>query len=454
MDDMKVISLKCVSCGATLQIPSELPQNSTIYCLFCKGYNQLRRSGGAIFLEKKIAETEPDVKNVEKNQARLALPLLVEERQQLKKKLNKPPVSILFYPKAYLISWLIFLGGLIYTVILIVNFDFKRRSEPPEFLTFFIKLTQMFWPSYRLANDISVVIPILEIFLILCVLPAIILKLLGLNRQTPLEKWKTQVQSEIHEIDNKIQEYTALLNDDRRAGRSETRPRQPMLHYYEDPMTSGKKFEKANAQDESTWIELLREREELRLKEQSFKAIGWIWFIISIPIGVFIRSFKIWLAIYFGGALLIIGVFYGGFKIINREGELDKIIKHKKPITDYIPESKKTERGIIMPMKTKSGSIGGAILIMFLLSVLLFWLPIIGPLIAGIVGGKKAGSVGQAILAVCIPAIIFGALIATLATTISGIPLIGAIAGAGSFVLALAHVGPMFIGAIIGGLLA
>jgi len=105
-------------------------------------------------------------------------------------------------------------------------------------------------------------------------------------------------------------------------------------------------------------------------------------------------------------------------------------------------------------MAEKKGSIGSAILWMFFISLLLFWLPILGPFIAGLVGGKKAGGVGSAIIAVFLPAIIFGFLLFTLATTISGIPLIGAIAGAGGVILVLSHVGPLLVGAIIGGLIA
>jgi len=103
-------------------------------------------------------------------------------------------------------------------------------------------------------------------------------------------------------------------------------------------------------------------------------------------------------------------------------------------------------------MARKKGSISSAIIWMILISILLFWLPILGPFIAGLVGGKKAGGVGSAIAAVILPAVIFGALLFFLTTTISGLPLIGAIAGAGGAFLALAHVGPLLVGAIVGGL--
>jgi len=102
----------------------------------------------------------------------------------------------------------------------------------------------------------------------------------------------------------------------------------------------------------------------------------------------------------------------------------------------------------------KKGSIGSAIMWMLFISLLLFWLPIFGPFIAGLVGGKKAGGVGAAISAVFLPAIILGVLLFALSSTISGLPLIGAIAGAGGFVMALAGVGPLLVGAIIGGLFA
>jgi hypothetical protein len=63
----------------------------------------------------------------------------------------------------------------------------------------------------------------------------------------------------------------------------------------------------------------------------------------------------------------------------------------------------------------KKGSIGSAIVWIFIISVLLFWLPVIGPLIAGIVGGKKAGGVGSAIIAVFLPGIFFAIILFLLA---------------------------------------
>lgn len=105
-------------------------------------------------------------------------------------------------------------------------------------------------------------------------------------------------------------------------------------------------------------------------------------------------------------------------------------------------------------MEEKKGSIASAVFWMLFISLILFWLPVVGPFVAGIVGGKKAGGIGAAIIAVVLPAIIFGFLLFALATTISGIPLIGAIAGGGGVILVLAHVGPLLVGAIIGGLLA
>jgi hypothetical protein len=91
---------------------------------------------------------------------------------------------------------------------------------------------------------------------------------------------------------------------------------------------------------------------------------------------------------------------------------------------------------------------------MFLISILLFWLPVIGPLIAGIVGGRKAGGAGPAIVAVFLPIVATGIAWFFFGSLLTGLPLIGAIAGLGAFVVLISHVGPLLLGAIIGGLFA
>jgi len=91
---------------------------------------------------------------------------------------------------------------------------------------------------------------------------------------------------------------------------------------------------------------------------------------------------------------------------------------------------------------------------MLLISILLFWLPGIGGLIAGLVGGKAAGGVGPAILAALLPAVVLGVLLFFFGTALTGFIAIGFLASAGVMVIALAHIGFLLLGAIIGGLLA
>ena len=56
-------------------------------------------------------------------------------------------------------------------------------------------------------------------------------------------------------------------------------------------------------------------------------------------------------------------------------------------------------------MTDRQGSVGRGLFWMILLSILLFWLPVAGPFLAGLVGGKKAGSLGNALLSAILPAI-------------------------------------------------
>ena len=107
-----------------------------------------------------------------------------------------------------------------------------------------------------------------------------------------------------------------------------------------------------------------------------------------------------------------------------------------------------------MTIREGGGAVVGAVW-MFLISVLLFWLPFFGPLIAGFVGGKKAGGIGSALGAVFLPALILAVLFFVFGTALTFMPLVGAVIGAGGFIAAAGLVsGPMLLGAIIGGALA
>ena len=105
-------------------------------------------------------------------------------------------------------------------------------------------------------------------------------------------------------------------------------------------------------------------------------------------------------------------------------------------------------------MSESEGSITSGMLWMLFISILLFWLPVIGPLVAGIVGGKKAGGIGAAIMAVFLPAIIVGVGAFVLASIASGLPVFGMVAALGGVTLALINVSPLLVGAIIGGILS
>lgn len=101
-----------------------------------------------------------------------------------------------------------------------------------------------------------------------------------------------------------------------------------------------------------------------------------------------------------------------------------------------------------------TGSVFWASTWMLVLSILLFWLPGLGSLIAGIVGGKIAGSVGRAFFASILPSLIFGVLLGVFAHALTAIPWLVALISVGGFVIAAGGAGALIIGALIGGLLA
>ncbi|HSW00649.1 MAG TPA: hypothetical protein VLI39_10785 [Sedimentisphaerales bacterium] len=110
-------------------------------------------------------------------------------------------------------------------------------------------------------------------------------------------------------------------------------------------------------------------------------------------------------------------------------------------------------RGEYMRVGDRGSVVAGAVW-MLMISLLLFWLPLIGPLLAGIVGGKRAGGVGEAIAAAFLPALGMAVFVAVIGAGF-GLPLIGLVTGAATFIaVAGAVIGPLLVGAVIGGLLA
>lgn len=111
-----------------------------------------------------------------------------------------------------------------------------------------------------------------------------------------------------------------------------------------------------------------------------------------------------------------------------------------------------TEEGVIV--KENQGSIIAGMFWMLIISLLLFWLPAFGSLIAGIVGGKQAGGIMAGITAALLPGILVGVALFFASTMLTTLPMIGAVFGLGTILLYTIYVAPIVIGAIIGGLLA
>ncbi len=98
-------------------------------------------------------------------------------------------------------------------------------------------------------------------------------------------------------------------------------------------------------------------------------------------------------------------------------------------------------------MASKStGSVGAALFWMLLLSILLIWLPGVGPFVAGFVGGRKAGNFKNAFIAFLVPAVLV-----TLAIfLLPGFPVFSFILALAAFPMSLIYNAALFLGAIIG----
>jgi len=113
--------------------------------------------------------------------------------------------------------------------------------------------------------------------------------------------------------------------------------------------------------------------------------------------------------------------------------------------TDSIPS--------VSQESASSGSVIAAIFSFIFFTFLCGWIPLVGTFFAGFLGGRAAGTVSKAVIAVTLPGIVIGAILFSVAEALVDIPFIGILAGAGGFVLMLGGVGPLFLGAIVGALL-
>ena len=101
----------------------------------------------------------------------------------------------------------------------------------------------------------------------------------------------------------------------------------------------------------------------------------------------------------------------------------------------------------------KPASVGYGLGWMLLLPVLFFFLPVLGPFLGGLVGGRRAGGVGGALIAAALPALVLSVTAYSLlefleltraSTAIGTMVFFGMIGGAG----------PTILGAIVGGMYA
>jgi len=102
----------------------------------------------------------------------------------------------------------------------------------------------------------------------------------------------------------------------------------------------------------------------------------------------------------------------------------------------------------------KKGSVMMGGIWMVVIPLLLFWIPGIGGFIGGLVGGKVSGGVGAALLAWIVSSLIVAAVFWFAGTLLTGMVVIGFLAGFGGLMLALVDSGARLVGAIIGGLIA
>jgi hypothetical protein len=97
----------------------------------------------------------------------------------------------------------------------------------------------------------------------------------------------------------------------------------------------------------------------------------------------------------------------------------------------------------------QSASLFSGTLWMIGLGALLFWLPVLGPLVAGYIGGRRSGSVGGAAIASVLAAAIVTALFMVAGSGL-GFPMLSTLAEAGILIILLLEAVPLIGAAIVG----
>ena len=90
---------------------------------------------------------------------------------------------------------------------------------------------------------------------------------------------------------------------------------------------------------------------------------------------------------------------------------------------------------------------------MFVLALLLGWLPFIGPAAAGLVGGMRAGGLTNALIAAIIPSFLVAGFVLLLSAVLD-LPLAGVFLGIGAFMVLVIGSLPLLAGAWAGGTLS
>lgn len=116
------------------------------------------------------------------------------------------------------------------------------------------------------------------------------------------------------------------------------------------------------------------------------------------------------------------------------------------------PQGPDSHLPVTHPEEDRSNVIAGSVW-MVVISLALFFLPAINGFVGGLVGGYKVGSVGRALVAAIIPALLVaGGMWILLA--MFDLPVLGFFAGIGVAILVVLAGMSMFLGALVGGLLS